>query len=64
MSIFSRWDMAISKYSHHQRMTFQGDATTRAHSKSWRETGQALQMDFAQSALGVRCVFASLFSDH
>src|SRR5262249_59895378 len=39
----------------------ESDARTRAHSKSFPETVQTLLMNFARSALGVRCVFASLF---
>jgi hypothetical protein len=38
----------------------QSDARTRAHSKSFRETAKASLMSFARSALGVRCVVASL----
>ena len=38
------------------------DARTRTHSKSFRKTEKAFPVDFARSALGVRCVLASLSS--
>src|SRR6266496_1314518 len=38
----------------------QSDAKTRAHSQSFREIQPARSTDFARSAFGVRCVFASL----
>jgi hypothetical protein len=41
---------------------YESDARTRTHSESLRETEQALLVDFARSALGVRCVLASLSS--
>src|ERR1700745_3515136 len=40
----------------------QSDAKTRAHSQSFREKRPARSTDFARSAFGVRCVFASLSS--
>src|SRR5437667_2845155 len=40
----------------------QSDARTHAHSQSFREIQPARSTDFARSAFGVRCVFASLSS--
>jgi hypothetical protein len=44
------------------RTATKSDAKTRTHSESVRETVVPFRSDFARSAFGVRCVFASLWA--
>src|SRR5438552_6850017 len=44
-----------------RRRSNESDARTRTHSESFRENRAAASIEFARSALRVRCVFASLY---